>query len=90
MDRLASLAQGGQDILRTTVLALREPLAQLVDDQARNPVALQPAKQLLLAGGELDALQVPTHLRRQALPQKVQDICLLLSEQLASDGTAAR
>src|SRR5215208_5530206 len=68
--RLTPPAQGGQDVLGAAVLAFRKPLAQLAEDRAWHPVALQPAKQLLLAGGELDALQVSSHLRGQALPQE--------------------
>jgi hypothetical protein len=68
---LTAPTQGRQDILRATILAFREPLAQLADDWARHPVALQPAEQLLLAGWELDTLQVSTHLGGQALPQKI-------------------
>jgi hypothetical protein len=60
--RLTSTSEGLQDVLGTAVFALRQPLAQLADDQARNPVALEPSEQFILAGGKLDALQVPTHL----------------------------
>src|SRR5215208_2142177 len=51
--RLTAPAQGGQDVLGAAVLAFRKPLAQLAEDRTRHPVALQPAKHLLFAGGEL-------------------------------------
>jgi hypothetical protein len=43
----------------------------VAEDRARHTVALEPSEQLLLAGGELDALQVPAHLGGQALPQEI-------------------
>src|ERR671921_809590 len=70
-ERLTPPSQGRQDLLGAAVLALREPLAQLRDDRPRHTVALEPSKQLLLAGGELHPLQVPTHLGGQALPQEI-------------------
>src|SRR5215217_3094573 len=66
------------------VLAFRKPLAQLAEDRARHPVALQPAKQLRLAGGELDALQVSAHLRGQALSQEIHGSSPPLGRSLAS------
>jgi hypothetical protein len=62
--RLTSTSEGLQDVLGTAVFALWQPLAQLADDQAGNPVALEPHEQFVLAGGELYALQVPTDLGR--------------------------
>src|SRR5215207_5737300 len=44
---------------------------QQTDERARHAVALEPSEQLLLAGWELHALQVPTHLGGQALPQEI-------------------
>src|SRR5215203_870683 len=82
--QLTPPAQGGQDALGTAVLAFRKPLAQLAEDRARHPVALQPAKQLLFAGGELDALQVSAHLRGQALPQEIHGPSSPLGRSLAS------
>src|SRR5918993_995345 len=70
-ERLTPPSEGRQDVLGATVLAFREPLAQLRDDRTRHTVALEPSKQLLLAGGELHPLQVPTHLGGQALPQEI-------------------
>jgi hypothetical protein len=69
--RLTPPSQGRQDILGAAVLAFREPLAQLADERARHTVALQPAEQLLLAGGELYALQILTHLGGQSFPQEI-------------------
>src|SRR3712207_1134874 len=69
--QLTPPSQGRQDVLGTAVLAFRQPLAQLRDDQARHTVALEPSEQLLLAGGELYSFQVPTHLGGQALPQEI-------------------
>ena len=60
--RLTAPSQSRQDVLGPTVLAFRKPLAQLADDRAWHTVALEPAEQLVFAGGELHALQVPTHL----------------------------
>src|SRR5215211_617226 len=70
-ERLTPSPQGRQDLLGAAVLALREPLAQLTDDRTWHTVALEPSKQLLLAGGELHSVQVPTHLGGQALPQEI-------------------
>src|SRR5687767_7152265 len=70
-ERLTPPPQGRQDVLGAAVLALREPLAQLRDDRPRHTVALEPSKQLLLAGGELHSFQVSTHLGGQALPQEI-------------------
>src|ERR687898_3327615 len=70
-ERLTPPLQGRQDVLGAAVLALRESLAQLRDDRTRHTVALEPSKQLLLAGGELHTFQVPTHLSGQALPQEI-------------------
>src|SRR5215217_778743 len=71
VERLTPPPQGRQDVLGAAILALREPLAQLTDDRPRHTVALEPAEQLLLAGGELHSFQVPTHLGGQALPQEI-------------------
>src|SRR5215211_7579762 len=70
-DRLKPPSQGRQDLLGAAVFAFRQRLAQLTDERAWHTVALEPAEQLLLAGGELHALQVPTHLGGQALPQEI-------------------
>src|SRR5215204_5655425 len=70
-DRLKPPSEGRQDVLGAAVFAFRQPLAQLTDERAWHTVALEPAEQLLLAGGELHALQVPTHLGGQALPQEI-------------------
>src|SRR5829696_2192151 len=70
-ERLTPPPQGRQYILGAAVLALWEPLAQLRDDRPRHTVALEPAEQLLLTGGELHSFQVPTHLGGQALPQEI-------------------
>src|SRR5215218_216340 len=69
--RLTPPSQGRQYVLGDAVLAFREPLAQLADDRAGHTVALEPSEQLVFAGGELHALQVPTHLGGQALPQEI-------------------
>src|SRR5829696_3866075 len=70
-ERLTPPPQGRQDVLGAAVLAFREPLAQLIGDRPRHTVALEPSKQLLLAGRELHSFQVPTHLGGQALPQEI-------------------
>src|SRR5215203_1695428 len=70
-ERLTPPPEGRQDVLGAAVLALREPLAQLRDDRPRHTVALEPSEQLLLAGGKLHPLQVPTHLGGQSLPQGI-------------------
>src|SRR3712207_6515412 len=82
--RLTPPSQGRQDVLGTAVLAFRQPLAQLTDDQARHTVALEPSEQLLLAGRELHPLQVSTHLGRQALPQEIHSPSPPLGRSLAS------
>src|SRR5215203_498053 len=69
--RLTPPTKSRQDVLGTAIFALWEPLAQLAEDHTRHPVALQPAEQHLLAGWELDTLQVSTNLGGQALPQKI-------------------
>jgi hypothetical protein len=52
-ERLTPPSEGRQDVLGTAVLAFREPLAQLIGDRSWHAIALEPAEQLLLAGGKL-------------------------------------
>jgi hypothetical protein len=82
--RLTPPSQGRHYVLGAAVLAFREPLAQLADDRAWHTVALESAEQLLLAGGELHALQVLTHLGRQSLPQEIYGPSPPLGPSLAS------
>jgi Recombinase zinc beta ribbon domain len=69
--RLTPPSEGRHYVLGAAVLAFRKPLAQLADDRAWHTVALKHSEQLLLAGGELHALQVLTHPDRQSLPQEI-------------------
>lgn len=55
----------------------REPLAELIQDRARCPVALELGQQLLLADREPDALQIASRRlrpRRERPPQKAHDL----------------
>src|SRR5215203_4094407 len=69
--RLTPPSQRRQYVLGAAVLAFWEPRAQLADDRAWHTVALEPSEQLPLRAGELHALQVPTHLGGQSLPQEI-------------------
>ncbi len=59
--RLASLLQGRQDVLWAAVLAFGQPLAQLAEDRARNPLRSSlPSSSSLRAGNRTPSRYLPT------------------------------
>jgi hypothetical protein len=90
-DRLKPLSQSRQDVLGAAIFAFRQPLAQLADERARHTVALEPAEQLLLAGGELHACRyLPTWEGRRFLKKSTLLRLLVFLVDRWGDGTAPR
>src|SRR5829696_3576112 len=87
-ERLTPPPQGRQDVLGAAVLALWEPLAQLTYDRPRHTVALEPSKQLLLAGGNCTPSRyLPTWAGKRFL-KKCTLLRLLLMVDWRGDSTA--